>query len=125
MGVKGGISILTSQNPSLALFVNIQENVYWSGTVYARPKLNLAWLLDVKYGDQDANPQGLGYYAWAVHDGDVAATPVPEANSALNLLCGFAFLGWLAYHRRVPPPTRWRPSRRGFALPPRRPRFCR
>lgn len=68
------------QMAQLALFTNMQESSYWSGTSYA-PDGTLAWRFDLHSGFQAIGhkvPDSAGRYVVAVRDGDVAATPVPE-----------------------------------------------
>jgi len=81
----GGISanlldpatIADSSDPDLPLFTNIQSDGYWSGTEF---DATFAWVLNFGFnGAQAADQKVLGYYGWAVRDGDVAAVPAPGA----------------------------------------------
>ena len=77
-------------------FINIQSYQYWSLTEYTGNFYgggNYAWILDMQDGFQGAYVQSWGNYAWAVHDGDVAAAgAVPEPMSLALLGAGLAGL---------------------------------
>ena len=98
LGATAANSVLTgTDTANLALFTNLQSDVYWSGTVYA-PDLDLAWIFLTWNGDQYYDVQSLEFYAWAVRDGDVAAIPEPETYAML--LAGLGLLGGVAKWRR-------------------------
>ena len=76
LGGTSFASILTSNDPDLNLFTNVQGDGYWSENFDA----NFAWVFNHGYGLQGPDNKTLGYYAWAVRDGDVAsAVPLPAA----------------------------------------------
>jgi hypothetical protein len=77
-------------------FLNMQSNVYWSGTEYA-PSPTSAWVFNTYNGFQGGNFKGSQVYAMAVRPGDVLAAQVPEPESLLLALTG---LGALALVRR-------------------------
>jgi hypothetical protein len=81
-------SILTSIDPDLALFTNFANNGYWSETSFDSTD---AWVVNYEYGAQAADNKTLGYYAWAVRDGDVGV--IPEPGTALLLGTGLFVLG--------------------------------
>ena len=87
-----------SEDPEFAMFSNIQmsESKYWSGTSFY-PIEDFAWYFNVKFGDQSYNRQSEEYFTWAVRDGDVAITQVPEPVGLLLFL--IALLG-LQFKRR-------------------------
>jgi hypothetical protein len=93
LGGTAGSSILSSTDPDLALFTNVQSSYYWSGTENA-PDTNYAWFFGFVLGHQTANNKSGTGYAWAVRPGDVAAVPVPAAvwlfGSGLLGLAGIA-----------------------------------
>ncbi len=69
---SNGILQLTNRGP----FLNIRFDNYWGGEQYA-PNTALAWGYYTVRGAQMISNKGGAGYAWAVHDGDVAAVPVP------------------------------------------------
>lgn len=85
-GATAGNSILSGSNAAnLALFTNVQSNIYWSGTEYALSPAD-AWDFYTDSGAQSLFGKGLALYAVAVRTGDVAAS-VPEPQTlALALL---------------------------------------
>jgi len=85
-GATAGNSILSGSNAAnLALFMNVQSNIYWSGTEYA-PNPDLAWGFRTVFGSQGLDFKTSALYAVAVRPGDVAAS-VPEPQTlALVLL---------------------------------------
>lgn len=65
---------LTNTGP----FGNLHPSVYWSATEYALNADN-AWVFGMGFGGQYDGTKLAGYYAWAVHSGDVSPVPVPAA----------------------------------------------
>ncbi len=101
-------SILTSGDPDLSLFLNIQGTMgsisYWSSTAHSPDTNYYAFLM--AYPD----PFFAGYQsyvavsleetaAWAVHDGDVALL-VPEPETYAMLMAGLGLLGFMARRRK-------------------------
>jgi len=98
--------ILTSGDPDLALFSNIQTQFfdgssivdynYWTG---ADQFSGFAWDFSFGSGDNDAVPKNLAdsrWFTWAVRSGDVSAVPVPPA----VWLFGSGLLGLIGIARR-------------------------
>ena len=79
-------------------FLNMQSNLYWSGTEYA-PSTSLAWDFNTDDGNQSVGGKGSGLYAMAVRPGDVLAAQVPEPESLLLALTALAALGLVRRRR--------------------------
>ena len=79
-------------------FTNLTRDVYWSGTEYAPSTVN-AWVFYTYDGFQNANFKNNSYYAWAVRDGDVAAT---QASAPGNMaLLALGLLGLVMRRRQL------------------------
>lgn len=77
----GGIafdSINNSTDDDLSLFSNIQDADYWSSTPYVT-EFQGPWAFGFFSGVQTTDPYDATVFAWAVHDGDVSAVPIPPA----------------------------------------------
>ena len=75
LGGTYGPSILTSTDPDLELFSNIQANglvYYWTSTEWSE---SASWFFSFYYGGTSPALNTLKFYAWAVRDGDVALGP--------------------------------------------------
>ncbi len=88
LGGTANQSILTSGDPDLALFDNIQNFLYWSETPSGGSRF--AFGLDI--GVQVSSNTSNGLYAWAVHDGTVTPVPVPSS----MILMGVGLAGLIA-----------------------------
>lgn len=95
-----GNSILTSSDPDLALFTNIQSRPYWSGTVY-EPDHSAGWFFAMNSGSQNAHAKSEFDYAWAVRDGDVAAAAIPEPQTYALFLAGLGLIGFMTIRRKA------------------------
>lgn len=63
--------------PDPGPFSNLQADGYWSGTAY---DASYSYVLNFGFGGAQAADQvTLGYFAWAVRDGDVGVIPAPPA----------------------------------------------
>lgn len=80
---------------------------YWTGTAHALNPL-LAWGFTFApiIGEQHLNLTSARYFAFAVRDGDVLASPVPEPATVALLLAGLGWLGVTTRRRRRPASTR-------------------
>lgn len=80
--VLGGIvntKISDAHNSNYDFFSNVMDGYHWSVTEYA-PDTSGAWGFTTNSGYQlNSLKAGTYLYAWAVHDGDIGAIPVPAA----------------------------------------------
>lgn len=79
-----------------SLFINLQSYNYWSGTA---DLAGGAWRFRTLYGDQADEGQYFQFYAWAVHDGDVAGSAAPEPATLVLALAGLGLAGLVRRHR--------------------------
>lgn len=83
---------LTNAGP----FSNIQSDSYWSATLDYPYSTSSAWLFGMQHGYQGVNATINNHSAWAVHDGDVSAVPIPAA----VWLFGSGLIGLIGIARR-------------------------
>ena len=81
-------------------FLNMQSNVYWSGTEYAPSPVN-AWYFYPSIGTRDTSSKNDQFYAMAVRPGDVLAAQVPEPESLLLALTALSALALVRRRRAV------------------------
>lgn len=96
LGVAAGNPITSSISSNLDFFSNLQGVTYWLGTSYAIDPTH-AWDFDMNDGSQDPSNKTKPHYVWAVHDGDIAAVPVPSA--VWLFVTGLVGLLRIKYHR--------------------------
>ncbi|MEE9421516.1 MAG: VPLPA-CTERM sorting domain-containing protein [Gammaproteobacteria bacterium] len=98
-GIAGN-TVSSSMDADLSLFTNIQDSSpattsYFSSTEYSPDTLS-AWRFRFGTGSQFERPKTDELFAWAVHDGDISAVPVPAA----VWLFGSGLLGLVGVARR-------------------------
>jgi len=84
LGGTAGSSILASGDPDLALFTNIQTDLYWSGTEYA-PDFSQAWFLLTSDGLQNHTTKTIFPFAWAVRSGDAGKPLFTDVTSIVGI----------------------------------------
>ncbi len=93
-GATTGSNITSGTNAAnLALFSNIQNDFYWTGSENSS---NSAIYFTTASGIQSGLQKSSEFYVWAVADGDVSAIPVPAA----AWLFGSALAALLVARRR-------------------------
>ena len=89
-------STRTNEGP----FSGIQDYYYWSSTTDPTND-GAAWIFNMRTGRQDVGTKALfNGYAWAVHNGDVFASSVPEPSAALMGAVGCLLVGLPMLSRR-------------------------
>ena len=78
-------------------FSNLKTGSYWSPTEF--PLFDSAWSFHMNTGEQAGAGKGVISFAWAVHDGDVSAVPIPAA--AWLFGSGLLSLIGVARHKKV------------------------
>jgi hypothetical protein len=96
LGGTAGLSIVTNHDADYALFSNIQNHIYWSGSEYTLNPTT-AWAFVTRTGYQDAGSKNGPLYGWAVRSGDVASS-VPEPGKLA--LLGLGVFGLRRAQRR-------------------------
>jgi hypothetical protein len=91
----GGVAdenIMTTHNENFDLFTNWQQHwgsgesvFYWTSTANTGPSGG-AWVFTMKNGAQGVLFDGAEQHVWAVRDGDVATTSIPEPSTLALLL---------------------------------------
>lgn len=84
LGGMAGDYIMTSSDPDLALFSNIQEGLYWSDTEFAPNPLAGAWHFHFDSGFQNTFNKLATLFAWPVHDGDIGAATIADGDMNLD-----------------------------------------
>jgi hypothetical protein len=90
-------SILSSADPDVVKFANLQALPYWSATEYGSNTV-FAWAFLFNNGNQTAPGKTNSYLSLAVSPGDIAA--VPEADTWVMLLAGLGLIGAVTRRRR-------------------------
>ena len=72
-------------------FRNVELYQYWSSNLSANQ--GWGWYLHWAHGSLDGNNKAFAYFAWPVHDGDVAPPPIPEPGTYALMLAGIAAIG--------------------------------
>ena len=101
LGGVAGSSILTSLDPDLGLFSNLEAGFYWTGTaVPSTIPLPFTNYYSFRFdnGEQSGNGSSGLLSVWAVLDGDVPSQiPIPST----FLLFGLGFAGFAMWRERI------------------------
>lgn len=97
LGVTANNSILTSTDPDLALFSNIQSIGAWTATEVF-PGSGSAWRFNLGSGSQGTGGKNTALVAWAVRSDDVLTSTVSEPS--MLALSGIGLIGLLGFNRR-------------------------
>jgi hypothetical protein len=98
LGLVANTSILSSTDPDLGLFSNIEIDRYWEGGPYVMNNGNtldgMGWSFQTYDGLTNNANNYRNFSAWAVRSGDVSPVPIPATvwlfGSGLLGLMGFA-----------------------------------
>ena len=77
------------------IFLNMISGSYWYDLESVTDDTK-AWVMRFDNGHQDVHNKTIGYYAWAVADGDIGAVPIPSA----VWLFGSGLIGLIGFTRR-------------------------
>jgi len=95
LGGTAGQSILTSADPDLAKFTNLQAYSYWSATEYGP---GVAGDFSFYGGGQSGAGKNGGFYTLAVSPGDIGIAAIPEPETYAMMLAGLLFIGFAKRH---------------------------
>ena len=101
-GVSGRV-ITTTHNANYSLFSNVQPSLYWTSTEYAASTYS-AFMFSMINGERGPHDKTSFLYAWAVSDGDVGITAIPEPSTYAMMLVGLGLVGFMAQrgkHTRI------------------------
>lgn len=95
LGVPGDgtTNMLTNGDPDAALFSNLWSVHYWTSSEFSTDT-DQAWTFTIE-GSQHTHPKTINAVAWAVADGDVAASVVPIPAAVWLFGSGLGLLGWM------------------------------
>ena len=97
LGGMSRSSISSHHNANYGLFVNINDQQYWSGTEYASDTSHAIFFSFTGFTGETQKRDG-GIHAWAVHDGAIPSIPEPETYTLM--LAGLGLLGFATRHRK-------------------------
>jgi len=91
--------------PDKGPFTNLQLDFYWTDVRVQGAGFDTFYAFTFDDGNQNPRAMQNGQegvaYVWLVHDGDVAAAPVPEPSTWALLLAGFGAMGAALRRRRA------------------------
>ena len=89
------ISFTDSTSGLIKSFINVKSDKYWYQDELESNSTEDAWSFDASDGDNSDDSKVDSSYAWAVHDGDIGASPVPVPAAAWLFGSALAGLGVL------------------------------
>ena len=87
------ISFTDSSSGLIKSFINVKNDKYWYQDELESNSAEDAWSFDASDGDNSDDAKVDSSYAWAVHDGDIGASPVPLPAGITLFLSGLVGLG--------------------------------
>ncbi|MBK1633561.1 hypothetical protein CKO31_23005 [Thiohalocapsa halophila] len=96
--VEGGLSpndVINDSTALTAVFANMRDSVYWSGT---ESSASDAWFFNALNGNQTSGLKGGQFFGWAVRPGQIPTAPLPGTAALMAL--GLAGLGARRLSRR-------------------------
>ena len=94
------ISFTDSSSGLIKSFINVKSDKYWYQDNLESNSAEDAWSFDASDGDNSDDAKVDSSYAWAVHDGDIGASPVPLPAGIYLFLSGLVGLGLIRNKRR-------------------------
>lgn len=87
------------------LFINEQASTqsfsnYWYGTEYSTD-YGSAWRFNTSVGFQSTNGKQARYSVWAITDGRILTSAVPEPEFGAMLFLGLSLVGYASRHRQI------------------------
>ena len=95
-----GNGTLSGQN-NVGLVMNLQAGEYLSDAAPAPYPYNRPWTFSTNTGNHQLRLSGELHFSWAVRDGDVAVTAIPEPETYALMLSGLGLIGFELRRRQT------------------------